>query len=72
LSPAQALQDAYKAIGVEETASDAELKKAYRRLMSEHHPDKLIAKGVPEDMIKMATEKSQEIQAAYEMIKKSR
>lgn len=71
-SPAHALHDAYKAIGVEETASDAELKKAYRRLMSEHHPDKLIAKGVPEDMIKLATEKSQEIQAAYEMIKKSR
>ena len=40
--------------------------------MSENHPDKLIAKGVPEDMIKIATEKSQEIQAAYEMVRKSR
>jgi DnaJ like chaperone protein len=40
--------------------------------MSENHPDKLIAQGVPEDMIKLATERAQEIQAAYEMIRKSR
>ena len=40
--------------------------------MSENHPDKLMAKGVPEHMVKLATERSQEIQAAYEMIKKSR
>ncbi len=66
------LADAYRALGVEESASDAELKRAYRKLMSEHHPDKLIAKGVPEDMIRLATEKSQEIQSAYELIKKHR
>ena len=41
-------------------------------LDSAEDPDKLIAQGVPEDMIKLATERSQEIQAAYEMIKKSR
>jgi DnaJ like chaperone protein len=40
--------------------------------MSENHPDKLMARGVPEDMIKIATERSQEIQAAYEMIKRTR
>jgi DnaJ like chaperone protein len=40
--------------------------------MSENHPDKLIARGVPDSMIKLATEKSQEIQAAYELIKKAR
>jgi len=40
--------------------------------MSQNHPDKLIAKGVPEDMIKLATARAQEIQAAYEMIKKTR
>ena len=40
--------------------------------MSENHPDKLIAKGVPEDMVRLATERSQEIQAAYEMIRKQR
>ena len=40
--------------------------------MSQHHPDKLIAQGVPEDMMKVATEKAQEIQAAYDLIKKAR
>ena len=38
--------------------------------MSQHHPDKLVAKGLPEEMIKMATEKTQEIKSAYELIKK--
>ena len=53
-------------------ASDADLKRAYRRLMSRHHPDKLIAKGLPEEMVKVATEKTQTIKAAYERIKASR
>lgn len=63
---------AYAALGVEKTATDAEIKKAYRKLMSEYHPDKLIGQGMPDDMIKAATERSQEIQAAYDLIKKSR
>ena len=64
--------EAYLALGVAPTCSDRELKQAYRRLMSENHPDKLIAQGVPEHMIKLATERSQDIQAAYELLKKQR
>jgi DnaJ like chaperone protein len=70
--PGTSLDDAYDALGVGSDVSDKELKRAYRRLMSENHPDKLIARGVPEDMVKLATERSQEIQAAYEMIRKQR
>lgn len=71
-SAGNALADAYRALGVSSDASDADIKKAYRKLMSQHHPDKLIAQGVPPDMVKLATEKTQEIQSAYEMIEKSR
>ncbi len=70
--PGQLLAEAYAALGVTEHVSDRELKKAYRMLMSEHHPDKLIARGVPENMIKLATERSQDVQSAYERIKEHR
>lgn len=66
------LENAYRALGVSAGDSDRDIKRAYRKLMSQHHPDKLIAQGVPEDMIRMATEKSQEIQAAYDLIKRER
>ena len=69
---ANILADAYVALGVSDTVTDKELKRAYRKLMSQNHPDKLIAKGLPEDMIKIATEKSQEIQSAYETVRKYR
>ncbi|MDB6061928.1 MAG: protein with DnaJ-like domain [Verrucomicrobiaceae bacterium] len=67
-----ALANAYRALGVSADINDADLKKAYRKLMSQHHPDKLMSQGVPPDMLKMATEKTQEIQAAYELIEKAR
>ena len=66
------LQDAYRLLGVDKSVSDTELKKTYRRLMSQHHPDKLVSKGLPEQMIKDATEKTQQIKSAYELIKESR
>ncbi len=66
------LEDAYAMLDVSKDASDAEIKKMYRKLMSQHHPDKLVSKGLPEEMVKLATEKTQEIKAAYEQIKKAR
>jgi len=62
---------AYKILGVEKGSSMVEVKKAYRRLMSQHHPDKLVSKGLPDEMIQLATEKTQEIRKAYDLIKKS-
>ncbi|MDH3388845.1 MAG: co-chaperone DjlA, partial [Gammaproteobacteria bacterium] len=66
------LDDAYRLLGVDKSVSDAELKKTYRRLMSQHHPDKLVAKGLPEQMIQDANEKTQQIRAAYELVRESR
>lgn len=65
---ADRLNEAYAMLGVTASTSDSEIKRAYRRLMSQHHPDKLVAKGLPEEMLKMATQKTQEIKAAYETI----
>jgi len=67
-----AIDAAYQALGVSKDNSDAEIKKSYRRLVREYHPDKLMGQGLPEEMIKEATERSQEIQTAYDLIKKSR
>ena len=67
-STEDALKEAYAVLGISEVATKAEIKKAYRRQMNQHHPDKLVSKGMPEEMVKMATEKTQEIKAAYELI----
>ena len=66
------LQDAYAILGIDASASDAEVKKAYRRLMNQNHPDKLVAKGLPEEMMTLAKEKTQKISKAYDLIQKSR
>ena len=62
------LAEAYRLLGVNDKASTIEVKKAYRKMMSQNHPDKLVAQGLPPEMIKLATEKTQKIQAAYEQI----
>ena len=67
-----ALLQAYQVLGLQPSATAAEVKRAYRKLMSEHHPDKLAARGVPEEMIRVATERSAQITTAYDLIKKSR
>ena len=72
-APGQSRIDmAYSVLGVNTRANDADIKKAYRRLMNQHHPDKLIAKGLPEEMIQVATDQSKEIQKAYETVKAAR
>ena len=67
-SPRQHLNDAYRLLEIANNVSDADVKKAYRRLMSKNHPDKLIAQGMPPEMVKLATQKTQEIKNAYETI----
>lgn len=66
------LNDAYKLLGLTKAASDDEVKKAYRRLMNQHHPDKLVAKGLPQEMMEVAHQKTMEIKAAYELIREAR
>ncbi len=62
------LDQAYAILEVSPKATQQEVKKAYRRLMSKNHPDKLISKGLPEEMIRLANDKTQKIAKAYEQI----
>ncbi len=71
-SDAQSLDNAYRVLGIAADASDDEVKKAYRRLMNQHHPDKLVARGLPQSMIGIAEQKTHEVRAAYEKIKAQR
>ena len=71
-STADTLQAAYRVLGVNPGDSDDEVKRAYRRCMNQHHPDKLVARGLPEEMIAAATEKTKEIQRAWARIKQAR
>ncbi|MDO6461436.1 co-chaperone DjlA [Granulosicoccaceae sp. 1_MG-2023] len=66
------LAEAYEVLGVTADSSAQEVKRAYRRLISQHHPDKLVAKGLPEEMIRLANEKSAKISGAYDLIKDAR
>jgi DnaJ like chaperone protein len=66
------LDAAYRILGVARDASDGQVKTAYRRLMNQHHPDKLVSRGLPESMTEVAKQKTHEIRAAYERIKTER
>lgn len=69
---ADELAQAYKALGLEPNATDREVKLAYRRLMNQHHPDKLAARGLPDAMLEVAKERTSEIGKAYDVIKARR
>ena len=66
------LAQAYKALGLAPGATDREVKIAYRRLMNQHHPDKLAARGLPESMLDVAKERTSEIGKAYDVVKARR
>ncbi|WP_392552130.1 co-chaperone DjlA [Orbus wheelerorum] len=68
-SPQNDINNAYKVLGVESSADNATIKRAYRKLMNEHHPDKLVSKGLPKEMLEAAKKRAQEIQIAYDLIK---
>jgi DnaJ like chaperone protein len=63
-------KDPYAVLGLSREASDREVKTAYRRLISQHHPDKL--GDVPEELKRRAEERAREIIAAYEKIRAER
>lgn len=69
---ALSLENAYAILNVSADTSDREVKRSYRRLISQHHPDKLVSKGLPEEMMKVAAQKTDEIKKAYERIKTAR
>lgn len=64
--------DPYVVLGIEPSVSDAEVKSHYRNLVKEHHPDRLMAKGVPADMVDVMTDKVAQINSAYDVIAKER
>jgi DnaJ like chaperone protein len=66
------LEEAYAMLNTPPDASDDEIKAAYRRLTNKHHPDKLLAQGMSEDVLKSAEEKTRLIRAAYERIREVR
>lgn len=68
----QRVAAAYQVLGCNSDVSDLQLKRAYRKLMSQHHPDKLMSQGVPTAMLEVAKQRSQDIQAAYELVKQHR
>nr|XP_061806064.1 co-chaperone protein DjlA-like [Nerophis lumbriciformis] len=66
------LDDAYRVLGVNSNMTLAEVKRAYRKLLSQHHPDKLVSRGLPDEMIELANEKTREIKTAWQTVRNAR
>lgn len=71
-SSTESISDAYKILGVEQSDDEKTVKRAYKKRMAEHHPDKLAAKGLPPQAMEIAKQKTQSIQSAYELIKQQK
>ena len=71
-SDAGSLAAAYSILGCSSSDSDEDIKAKYKKLIKEYHPDVIASKGLPEEFMKFATEKFDQIQKAYEAIKKAR
>ncbi|MGE0253246.1 MAG: TerB family tellurite resistance protein [Alphaproteobacteria bacterium] len=64
--------DPYTVLGVAHDASDDEVKAAWRKLVREHHPDRLIAQGLPEEFVAVAEDKLKAINAAWDQVSRQR
>jgi DnaJ like chaperone protein len=63
---------AYRTLEVDPAVSSEDLTRAYRRLMSRHHPDKLRANGLPDSMLEHAKQRTQAVREAYEYLREQR
>jgi DnaJ like chaperone protein len=66
------MEEAYKVLEIEASASNDEVEKAYRRQLSRNHPDKLKANGLPESMLEHAKQRTQQIIEAWDLIRERR
>jgi DnaJ like chaperone protein len=71
-APGESLAHAYEILGCSPQSSILELKRRYRKLVKENHPDRVIAKGLPQEFVHHASERFKEIQEAYEAIARER
>jgi DnaJ like chaperone protein len=62
----------YAVLNAKQTDSDAHIKRQYRKLVQDYHPDKIVSKGLPEEFVEFAQNKFREIQEAYDAVKRER
>ncbi|MEJ8571865.1 DnaJ family molecular chaperone [Microbaculum marinum] len=65
-------EDPYLILGIDRSAGADEIKRVYRKLVAENHPDRAVARGLPEEFVKIATEKLARINGAYDRIERER
>jgi DnaJ like chaperone protein len=66
------LSRAFATLGLDDTASNAEIKRAYRKLVGQYHPDRLVSRGLPDEMMEKAKHRVREINTAYDQLKQAR